>query len=69
MRSCSIWSLYVGTRSSQPSGVIIEKYSASSACWGTRDCRKIVALLGVEPDGEPVEDGLARVGGERRVSA
>ncbi len=48
-RSCSICSLYVGTRSSQPSGVIIPKMSASSAVWGTRDWTKMTDFSGSRP--------------------
>jgi hypothetical protein len=41
--------LYVGTRSSQPTGVIMPSSSDSSACSGTRDCTKIVARFGSSP--------------------
>ena len=42
-------SLYVGTRSSQPSGVIIDSSRCNSACSGTCDCTKIVATPGFSP--------------------
>lgn len=48
-RSFSICSLYVGTRSSQPRGVIIPRTSASSAVCGTRDCTKMTDLFGSIP--------------------
>ena len=42
-------SLYVGTRSSQPSGVIIEHSRCSSACAGTCDWMKITDFSGSSP--------------------
>jgi len=47
--SFSCWSLYVGTRSSQPSGVIIDSSVCNSACSGTRDWMKSVACPGSTP--------------------
>jgi hypothetical protein len=49
MPSCSIISLYVGTRSSQPTGVIMDRSRCSSACSGTQDCTKIVHRWGSRP--------------------
>jgi hypothetical protein len=48
--SFSICSLYVGTRSSQPSGALMPSSSDSSACSGTRLWMNSVACAGSMPD-------------------
>ena len=59
--SASCWSLYVGTRSSQPSGVIIDSSRCSSACSGTWDWTNSVATPGFRPGGEVVDEHLPDV--------
>ena len=75
--NCSCWSLYVGTRSSQLSGVIISSSEFSTKCAGTSLCRKIVLFFGSSPPPESPAPPRARsscscvcvgvVGGQRVV--
>ena len=45
--TCVRFSLNVGTRSNQPSGVIMERSRCSSACSLTSDWRKIAHFFGI----------------------
>ncbi|OQA06814.1 MAG: hypothetical protein BWY66_01672 [bacterium ADurb.Bin374] len=49
LASSRTWSLKVGHRSSQPSGVYMLRIVFSSACWGMADWRKMTDFSGSMP--------------------